>query len=174
MNRIISFAPIVSHNAKVLILGSIPGKISLETNQYYAHPRNSFWFIIGSLFDIEQNYNYTKRVNLLQQKGVAVWDVLKTCVREGSLDSAIQESTILANDFQSFYSNYPTIKYVFFNGSKAQMVYQKQVQASLSKQFMDLEYFRLPSTSPALASLNQEEKLLKWHIVKEKVEMAGN
>jgi double-stranded uracil-DNA glycosylase len=169
MNKIISFSPITSNTAKVLILGSIPGQISLEKHQYYGHPRNSFWYIMEQLFGIDSTLDYDKRVILLQKTGISVWDVLQTCVRQGSLDSAIQESTIIANDFQSFYANHPNIKSVFFNGAKAEQVYKKQVMPSLSQTFKNLEYFRLPSTSPALASLNRDEKLLKWQIVKEKM-----
>ncbi|EDN65419.1 conserved hypothetical protein [Beggiatoa sp. PS] len=122
------------------------------------------------LFGIDSSLDYDERVILLQKKGISVWDVLQTCIRQGSLDSAIQESTMIANDFQSFYSNHSNIKSVFFNGAKAEMVYKKHVIPSLSEKWLKLEYFRLPSTSPALASLNREEKLLKWQIIKEKVE----
>ena len=148
----------------------MPGRISLEKNQYYAHPQNSFWFIIGGLFGIDPNAKYEHRVHLLGKKAVSVWDVLKTCIRKGSKDSAIRESTVIVNDFESFYSRHPDIKYVFFNGSKAEQAYKKHVMPYLHKKFFGLEAFRLPSTSPAFASMSRAEKLSVWHIVKEKIE----
>ena len=97
MARVRSFEPIVGHQPRILILGSMPGTASLHATQYYAHPRNAFWPIISELFDLPSG-DYETRAALLARKGVAVWDVLKTCFRAGSLDSAIDDRTIVVND----------------------------------------------------------------------------
>lgn len=148
----------------------MPSVTSLSKTQYYAHPQNSFWYIIESLFSAETNLNYQQRVKLLQDKNIAVWDVLKNCVRPGSLDSAIEKYSMITNDFNAFFSALPTIKYVFFNGAKSETEYSKQVLPNLSHNFKQLESHRLPSTSPAMATLKPNEKLEYWSIIKRKLE----
>jgi len=161
------FTAITSTNAKILILGSMPSQTSLDEHQYYAHPRNSFWFIIESLFSGHSQLSYQQRIRLLQDNNIAVWDVLKNCIRAGSLDSAIEQQSIITNDFNSFYRKYPSIKYVFFNGTKSETEYNKRVLPTLTTQFSHLKTTRLPSTSPAMAKLNPNEKLEYWSIIRE-------
>ena len=124
MNRhpspIRSFAPIAAPGATVLILGSMPGRASLLAGQYYAHPRNAFWPIMGELFGAGPELPYARRVRVLARAGVAVWDVLASCTRGGSLDSDIDPGSIVANDFASFFRAHPRIERVYFNGAMAE------------------------------------------------------
>lgn len=165
MSAIEGFAPIVSANARVLILGTMPSVASLQKQQYYGHPNNAFWPIMCVLFDIEPGLAYEQRkVHLLEQR-VAVWDVLQSCHREGSLDAKIQAETIKTNDFVRFFTEYKNIRRVFFNGKTAEKLYRQRVLPSLIAAFAYLDYQCLPSTSPAFASLNREQKLEAWKTI---------
>lgn len=166
MPQVHSFPPIANTQARVLILGSMPGKLSLQAQQYYAHPRNAFWPILGELFGARADLPYPSRIQMLKANGIALWDVLKSCTREGSLDSDIDDASIIANDFASFHRAYPDIAYVFFNGAKAEACYRKHVLPGLDSPLTPLQYQRLPSTSPAHASLSHAQKLEAWEIVK--------
>ncbi len=165
-----SFAPIASASARVLILGSMPGEASLAQQQYYAHPRNSFWYIIEQLFDVSSPLTYAHRKQLLLDNNIAVWDVLKACVREGSLDSSIQSDSIVANDFEAFFSEHKKISHVFFNGARAEQEFTRQVMQQAPIQARALEYLRLPSTSPAHAAMSREQKLEEWRIIADLVD----
>jgi TDG/mug DNA glycosylase family protein len=151
-----SFPPVADDRARVLILGSMPGVLSLAENQYYAHPRNLFWPIMGSLFGAGRDVAYEQRLRLLQDHRIALWDVLHSCQRDGSLDSDIQCE--VANNFATFFNTYPQITHVFFNGGKAESSFRKHVRDV----GQGLVMTRLPSTSPAHASLSFEEKLAAW------------
>lgn len=159
-----SFPPIVSSQPRILILGSMPGVASLEAQQYYAHPRNAFWPIMADLFDLDKDWPYPRRCEHLARAGVTVWDVLKACHRPGSLDQHIDPASIEANDFQQFFRQNPGIEAVFFNGAKSEQLFKRQVLPNLSA---DPVMFKLPSTSPAHASLNISEKLAAWRIIKD-------
>jgi double-stranded uracil-DNA glycosylase len=165
MTDSIGFPPIAKPDAKILILGSMPGQKSLEENQYYAHPRNSFWPILLQLFGVNKDLSYEQRKQFLYENKIALWDVLKSCYRKGSLDSDIDYSTIEANDFNVFFEMHPKIKTVFFNGIKAEQIYNKEVLGNLKKH-KELNYYKLPSTSPAHAAMNMEQKLKEWEIIK--------
>ncbi|WP_232522193.1 DNA-deoxyinosine glycosylase [Sulfuriferula plumbiphila] len=165
-----SFPPIADAQARVLILGSMPGKISLQAQQYYAHPRNAFWRLLGELVGARAELPYATRLQMLKSSGIALWDVLQSCAREGSLDSGIDDASIIANDFASFHLAHPDIAHIFFNGAKAEACYRKYVLAGLSNQSGALQYQRLPSTSPAHASLSYAQKLKAWEIVKLKAQ----
>jgi TDG/mug DNA glycosylase family protein len=158
-----SFAPIASTQAKVLILGSMPGKESLRAQQYYAHPRNAFWPIMGALVGALPSLAYTVRKQILQTAGIAVWDVLQSCIRPGSLDSDIDNASMVPNQFGHFFVEHPSITHVFFNGAKAQACYCKQVLPLL--EHLHLNYQRLPSTSPAHAGMTYAAKLAAWEAV---------
>ena len=155
MNNCTFFAPVIDDNSKILILGSMPGIISLEKNQYYANKRNQFWKIISHLYDDKLPDNYELRINFLLKHGIGLWDVIKTCERKGSLDSDIKTPVI--NDFNNIFRKYPGIKKVFFNGGKAYEVFRK---IFISERHCP-ELIRLPSTSPAHA-VKFEEKLNDW------------
>ncbi len=120
MSVVTSFQPIADRSAQVLILGSMPGVLSLRAHQYYAHPRNAFWPIMASLYDFSLHSTYESRVQSLKAVPVAVWDVLHSCERMGSLDSAIANGSRIANDFESFFKHHPNIKLVAFNGTEAE------------------------------------------------------
>lgn len=166
MNEISCFAPIASEDARVLILGSMPGVESLNQQQYYAHPRNSFWYIMSSLFGFELNADYKHRAASLIKNRIALWDVLNQCIRQGSLDTAIEKDSIIRNDFLTFFKQHPAIKYVFFNGQKAEKEFKRFVLPELSNKYSHIEYQVLPSTSPAMASLSKSQKLEIWQQVK--------
>lgn len=154
------FPPVASSEARVLILGSMPGQKSLEENQYYAHPRNSFWPILCKLLNADKDLNYQQRKQLLIDNKIALWDVLKSCYRKGSLDSNIDHETIEANDFKTFFKKHKQIKTVFFNGGAAEKLFRKYVLKELKE--TGLNFYRLPSTSPAHATLSEKEKQTKW------------
>ena len=158
-----SFPPIADASARVLILGSMPGKESLRAKQYYAHPRNSFWKLMGEFFNAGIELPYDRRTQQLKKTGVALWDVLACCAREGSLDSAIDDTSITANDFPRFFSAYPRITHVFFNGTTAERCFRVHVQPRLDMPALQLA--RLPSTSPAHAARSYAQKRAAWAVV---------
>jgi len=157
------FPPIEDADASVLILGSMPGVESLRAGQYYAHPRNTFWPIMGDLMGAGPSLDYLARVAILKSTGIALWDVLASCVRKGSLDSAIAEDSIAANDFKAFFLAHPEIERVFFSGAMAEKCFHKHVP--LLPETRSLQFHRLPSTSPAHASLSYQQKLAAWRVV---------
>ena len=157
-----SFPPLARTHATILILGSMPGIASLDAQQYYAHPRNAFWPIMASLFDVDLNASYQQRCQQLSDAGVAVWDVLKACYRPGSLDQHIDPATIEANDFSLFFHQHKQIQAVFFNGGKAESLFKRYVLADLPPIWQQLPQIRLPSTSPAHAALSFEQKVQQW------------
>jgi hypoxanthine-DNA glycosylase len=163
MTEVCSFAPISRADARVLVLGSMPGVASLVAGQYYAHGRNSFWPIMASLLGFDPALPYIKRVSALQVARVAVWDVLQSCTRPGSLDSAIERNSEVANDFPAFFCRHPEIADVFFNGGAAEAAFRRHVLPALpALQGRSLMMMRLPSTSPANASFSFERKLAAW------------
>ena len=158
-----SFAPNADLNARVLILGSIPGRESLKAERYYAHPRNQFWKIMATLLGFAPDMPYAQRLLALQHHGIALWDVMHSCERAGSLDASIEPDSIEANDFATFFHNHTSIRAVFFNGATAQATYNKYVLPGLLA--LPLQYTRLPSTSPAHASLSFDQKLSAWKCI---------
>ena len=160
-----SFAPLVTTRSRVLVLGSIPGIESLNAVQYYAHPRNAFWPIMAALFGFSAALPYTERCSTLLKSGVALWDSMRQCERPGSLDSAVVTATIEANDFVWLFEKYPRLQHVFCNGSKSEQVFRRHVLPTLSAPLPEVA--RLPSTSPAHASLSFTDKLAAWSVVRE-------
>jgi TDG/mug DNA glycosylase family protein len=161
--HLLSFPPIADANARVLILGTMPGKESLRAAQYYAHPRNAFWKIMGELVGAGFDLPYDARVQKLKAARIAVWDVLASCVRESSLDADIDADTMVVNDFESFYNAHPKITDVFFNGAIAEKFYRIHTQSLHLHRV--LNYQRLPSTSPAHAGMRYAQKLQAWQAV---------
>ena len=154
-----SFAPIAAPNAHILILGSMPGIASLEAGQYYAHSRNAFWPIMGALFGAAPDLPYTERVARLKDEGVAVWDVLQACEREGSLDSSIRAE--VPNDFAGFFAAYPKIRRIGLNGGKAAASFRKHAGHCPPA---GAEVHALPSTSAAHAARGLEDKCAIWRV----------
>ena len=163
MRHVQSFAPIEDADARILILGSMPGDASLRARQYYAHPRNLFWRIMGELLDTDPASPYEKRIQALKSARIALWDVLRSCRRKGSLDSNIDHESLVPNDFAAFFRCHPKITRVFFNGAKAEECYRRHVRPATG--IGTIEYLRLPSTSPANASISYERKLESWRAV---------
>jgi hypoxanthine-DNA glycosylase len=141
----------------------MPGQASLAARAYYAHPRNAFWPIMGALFGFAPESPYNERADALRAAGVALWDVLDTCIRPGSLDSAIRLETAGINDFPHFLASHPGIRHLFFNGATAESIFRRRVLPELAG--MPLHLTRLPSTSPANAGLSFAEKLAAWRSV---------
>ena len=158
------FPPVEPECARVLVLGSMPGAVSLRARQYYAHPQNAFWRIAGDLFDFDPNVPYAIRTERLAASGVALWDVLMNCARPGSMDSDIEPETIVCNDFAAFFGRHPLVTRVFFNGATAERLFLRRVRPNLARG-PELRCARLPSTSPAYASVPYAEKLRAWRAI---------
>jgi double-stranded uracil-DNA glycosylase len=158
-----SFPPIATAESRVLILGSMPGKVSLQAGEYYAHPRNLFWEFVARCVGLDREAPYHVRVAALQGRGVALWDVLKSCTRTSSLDSDILKSSVVVNEFGAFLDSHPHIKSVYFNGAKAEALFTRHVLAGLPTN-RGLSYTRLPSTSPANASIPFGTKVREWSL----------
>src|SRR5262245_16770817 len=155
------FPPIADRRARILVLGSMPSEASLAAGQYYAHRHNQFWRIAGEICGFEPGASYARRKAGLKRARVALWDVLASCVRPGSLDADIEEDSIRVNDFAAFLAAHPGIRRVCFNGRKAESAWRRRVAPMLPKSRM-LEYRLLPSTSPAHAGMGYREKLKVW------------
>jgi hypoxanthine-DNA glycosylase len=160
--RLRGFLPICRDDATRLILGSMPGAASLQAGEYYAHPRNAFWLITASLTGVPRAAAYAERVRALQSAGIAVWDVLQACRRSGSLDSAIESDSMVANDFRKLLRQFPGIGRIYFNGSTARQLYDRLVLPTLAPDQQLLPRFTLPSTSPANARVSLPEKTQAW------------
>jgi TDG/mug DNA glycosylase family protein len=158
MTSVYCFAPIENTDSIILILGSMPGNESLRLGQYYAHQRNNFWSIIGEITGAVPNLPYEVRTQILKSNGIALWDVLASCKRSSSLDSDIDKSSIYPNDFKDFFLTHTHITHVFFNGAMAEKCFFKQVLPLPGSP----RYQRLPSTSPANASIPYQQKLNIW------------
>lgn len=154
------FPPVADQRAKILVLGSMPGKMSLDEGQYYAHPRNLFWPIMGHLTGAISDLPYENRLMMLQKSGVALWDVIKSCTRQGSLDSNITDE--VPNDLAGFLKNHPKITKICFNGQKAKDAFEKHFPELKRGPY---RFLLLPSTSPAHASMTYEQKLEAWKTI---------
>ncbi len=152
---------------RILILGSFPGKRSLEKREYYAHPRNVFWRIMGEVFNFDYEIDYQQRIAIVNGFRVGIWDVLQSCRRYGSLDSRIESATIVTNDFRSFFDRHPQLRLLVFNGSRAETEFKKKILPTLGDHSKPLEMIRMPSTSPAMATMNYQEKYTVWKGIRE-------
>jgi TDG/mug DNA glycosylase family protein len=160
--RLYSFAPVARADARVLILGSMPGVASLEAQQYYAHPQNQFWPIMEQLYGISRTLPYARRLLRLQQQHLALWDVLQSCIRCGSLDAAIEPASAVPNALPQLLRKHPRIRQLCCNGGSAYRAVQRYFGAQLRREFPQLLCVQLPSTSPAHARLRLNDKLLLW------------
>jgi hypoxanthine-DNA glycosylase len=159
---LLGLPPIIDDGSRLLILGNMPSVMSLAAQQYYANPRNGFWRITGKIFGFDADEPYEARTAALCAYGVAVWDVLRACRRQGSLDSAFEPNSMAANDFESLFANHPAIGRVFFNGAAAEKNFARLVHRIDRK----ISYLRLPSTSPA-QTMRYEDKLAAWRVIAE-------
>ena len=150
-----SFKPIIGDRPKILILGSLPGDISLTKQEYYAHPQNRFWKVLSSIYDVDYPISYKNKIEFLKQNRIALWDVCSSAYRIGSMDTAIKYPKW--NDIDGLLQNNPEIKTVIFNGKKAEHLFNKK-----HKRTENIKYVCLPSTSPANASWNFDKLMQTW------------
>ena len=148
---------IVGANPRVLLLGSFPSEKSLDTGEYYANTRNQFWRLLGALLGFDAELPYAERIDAVTAGGVALWDVVHSCRRVGSLDANIDRKTLVINDFTAFLTQHPTIERGFVNGLTAYTLFQ---QAGIA-----LPAARLPSSSGAL-TMSFADKLAAWQVVR--------
>jgi len=161
------FLPIARVDARILILGSLPGQMSLQRGEYYAQPQNAFWKIAGQLFGAAPGLSYQARVDRLLAQQVAVWDVCASAFRPGSLDSAIERKSIVTNDFADFFAQHAAIRLIAFNGAKAAELYARLVRDKLPEPARNLRSVILPSTSPANAGMPYAQKLKRWRVLRQ-------
>jgi hypoxanthine-DNA glycosylase len=161
VTRVQSFAPVIGKHPRILILGSMPGIASLEAVQYYAHPRNAFWPIMGELFGVDPTADYARRIAQIAETPVVLWDTLQSCYRPGSLDSAIARDSVEANDIPGLLQRYPLIRVVACNGAASANYFRKLVMPRLPAS-TPIELLQMPSTSPAHAGMNFTQKLDAW------------
>lgn len=153
-----SFKPSIDDNSKVLILGSMPGIRSLKEHQYYAHPQNRFWKVMGYICNEPKlsKYDYNLKLHTLLKNNIALWDTIKSCNREGSLDSDIQNEK--PNKIPELLKQFPNIKIICLNGNKSYSAFKKHFP-ELLKQY---NCYKLPSTSPANARYSLEMLVKEW------------
>ena len=156
------FAPLAQGDARLLILGTLPGQASLAAKRYYAHPHNAFWTIMSAHLGVDAAAPYDSRVAALLAAQIAVWDVCGAATRPGSLDSALVRSSIKPNDFAGFFASHRSIARVAFNGATAAALYRRLVLPDLPPEWAGLAQICLPSTSPAHARIGRAEKQRLW------------
>lgn len=149
--------PVVDDAARVLVLGSFPSEQSLTLGQYYANPRNQFWRLVGEVFGFDAAVPYEARIAAARGHGVALWDVLHSCRRAGSLDARIDRKTALVNDIGALLADYPGIDRIVVNGSAAMELFDRHVRVGVPA-------FRVPSSSPA-ATMAFGDKLAQWRVL---------
>ena len=147
--------PIADPRAEILILGSMPGPASLAAQAYYAHPQNAFWPILGALLEFDAAMPYPARLAALQSHGIALWDVLARCRRQGAADTAIRDAE--ANDFAGFFAAHRQLRRICFNGGAAAALFRRHVTGSAT-----LQRVQLPWTSPAYAAMSVGDKRERW------------
>jgi TDG/mug DNA glycosylase family protein len=157
------FPPISSPLARVLVLGSLPGQLSLERGEYYANPQNAFWKIVADRVPRLPS-SYSRRVEILIKHDIALWDVLAAATRSGSLDAAIAKDAI-PNNFRAFFNAHPHISLICFNGTTAANLYKRHVTATLTDKQRLIARDTLPSTSGAHARLHFSEKVARWSVL---------
>lgn len=144
------FKPIVFKDTEVLILGSFPSIKSFENNFYYAHPSNQFWKILHTVTDYPVN-NRDQKIWLLKACKFGLWDMIRSCQRENSLDSSLESEEV--NDIAGFLEQYPSIQKIAFTGKKAEALFQTHFS------HLDIETVYLPSPSSAYAKMKIEDKV---------------
>ena len=161
-----SFEPVIGHNPRILILGSMPGVVSLQAVQYYANPRNAFWPIMADLFSIDIDCDYQERMGQISRLPLVLWDTIKSCHREGSLDSNIQKHQLEANNIPSLLKQHSDIRLVACNGATSEKYFNQLVKIQLPGD-LGIVVKRLPSTSPANATMKFDQKLSSWREILE-------
>lgn len=154
--------PVATSGARMLVLGTLPGRISLQLQQYYANDRNAFWFVAEQLLGIPRDLPYASRIERLGYKGVALWDVLESAEREGSLDSKIIRGTEVPNDIVGFLREHPAVNVILLNGSTAGKLFERLVRPTLVQAGLTVPSLQLPSTSPANTRCTLASKVESW------------
>ena len=157
MERSQGFPPVAAPDARILVLGSLPGARSIAAQQYYAHPQNAFWRIMQDVFGVDGDY--AERCRSLTRHGIALWDVLKSSIRPGSMDADIQMQSATVNEFGAFFQAHKRIERVLCNGQKAGQMFTRLAAPQLD---CSPQVKILPSTSPAFASMRYDTKLEIW------------
>lgn len=176
-----SFPPVMGSRVHTLILGTVPGQASLKSAQYYAHPRNAFWPIMLAItgnqepsYDSPNSLGYTHRCQRLCDHGYAIWDVLASCTRPGSLDSKIVKDTERPNNIATLVLAHPELTRIIFNGKTAETLFMRHIGNALTRSVYTpdskadknsadaIRLICLPSTSPAMASLTLAIKYQVW------------
>ncbi len=174
MDNAVSFPPSWRSDARVLILGSMPGQASLQAQRYYAHPRNAFWPIMARLCGFEADLPYEERLNALNAAGVALWDVIGRCYRPGSLDSRIEAESVEPNDLAGLVEKLPNLGLIACNGGTAHKLFCRHFGPLVGVGHSDgPTLLQLPSTSPAHAAMNFEMKFEKWRAIEEFLHVTG-
>lgn len=161
-HSVASFPPVWRRDARVLVLGSMPGTASLRAGRYYAHPRNHFWGVMEACLGFPADLPYAARLTALRRAGVALWDVARRCRRRGSLDAAIEGRSVEANDVAGLLARCPRLHTVLFNGQAPAALFRRHVLPRLGVRAAGLRLATMPSTSPAHAALRAEAKLRAW------------
>ena len=156
------FPPVEPRRARVLVLGTLPSAESIRQGQYYAHPRNAFWPIMGGLFGAGRELAYAARLRTLAARGVMLWDVLAAARRPGSLDAAIHPRKLEPNDLPALLARHPELEAIVFNGAPAEALFRRHVAPACAARLAGLKLARLPSTSPAHAARTFAQKLAAW------------
>ncbi|MEH7380998.1 DNA-deoxyinosine glycosylase [Bacillus sp. JJ1533] len=164
MERIFGLAPVVGKDPRVLILGSMPSVESLRKQEYYGNKRNHFWKIMFLLFENQEITAYEDKIGFLKERKIALWDVLYSCHREGSLDANIKNEE--PNEIESFVKKHSSIRLIVCNGTKSYKSYSTYIGLN---RLPGVEVIKLPSTSPVPGKYNKtlEGKLQEWKIIKE-------
>ncbi|MBL9077411.1 MAG: DNA-deoxyinosine glycosylase [Planctomycetes bacterium] len=157
------FPPVARRDARVLIVGSMPGERSLAAGRYYAHPANAFWPIAAAFCGVAADAAYAVRTRALRAHRIALWDVLQRCERDGSLDAAIVRQGAVPNDFGRFFARHPDVATVLCNGATAHAWFRRHGEPALAALQRRATVVRLPSTSPAHASVRPDDKRRRWH-----------
>lgn len=154
-----AFPPVADANTRVLILGSLPGEMSLAAGRYYAHPQNALWRLAGHVLNEDiAALAYEARLERLLARGVGLWDTIETARREGSLDSAIKDAR--ARDLKALAATLPRLRALGFNGGTSTRIGMKAMAGS------DLALIGLPSSSPAYAAMRFEQKARAWEALR--------
>ncbi|MDO5531180.1 DNA-deoxyinosine glycosylase [Sutterella sp.] len=159
--RLQGLAPVIGESPRVLILGSMPSEASLAAQAYYAHPRNRFWPVLGTVLSFDPLLSYEERLDRIRAGGIALWDTIGSCERTGSLDSAILRP--LPNPVGELIETHPTLKRVILNGGKAAEMWRRfGAPALTTAQAASIEVVALPSTSPANARFSLDALIALW------------
>ncbi len=166
MRQVASFPPQIGADCRVLVLGTVPSLRSLELRQSYGHAQNLFWPFMGELFDAGVELPYAERMSRLHALGIGIWDVYERVERAGSLDASIVRASEVPNAIARLLLRMPTIRAIALNGGKAAEGFARHIAPQFDAALRTrVEILKLPSTSPANASIARAEKLLSWQVL---------